>query len=107
MPEGTVLPALVAAPAKLAAAAAPERADAGAPVAPDGAAGAESFGQVLQSRMSAREGGQNDSPPDQGSPDASEEPAVDAVAPAVAADTMALQAGVLALLQQQGTPVAA
>ena len=39
MPEGTVLPVLVAAPAKLAATAAPERADAGTPAPADGALG--------------------------------------------------------------------
>ena len=107
MPEGTVLPAFVAAPAKLAASAAPERADAAAPVVAEGDAGAESFGQVLQSRMSAREGGQDASPPEQRASTSAEEPVADAAAPTVAGEAMALQAGVLALLQQQpGAPLA-
>lgn len=107
MPEGSVLPVLVAAPAKLAAAATPERADAGAPGAADGGPGTESFGQVLQSRMSAREGEQNAAPSDQRPANSSEEPAADADVPAVAGDTLGLQVGVLALLQQtQGVSVA-
>jgi flagellar hook-length control protein FliK len=106
MPEGTVLPALVAAPAKVAATAAPERPDAGAPASADGAGGTESFGQVLQSRMSARDGAQNATPSDQRPAASAEESATEVEAPVVAGDTLGLQASVLALLQQQPpTPV--
>jgi len=105
MPEGTVLPALVAAPAKVAATVAPERADAGVPALAEGAGGAESFGQVLQSRMSARDGEQNATPSDQRPAASAEEPAADVEAPVVAGDTLGLQTSVLALLQQQQPPI--